>query len=414
MSPADDPVVVVGAGPYGVSVAAHLRARGVPVRVFGTPMQAWREQMPTGMVLKSTPLASSISAPTPGYTLPDYCRATPGEPRLRTDWDTVPIETFVRYGLWFTQRLVPDLEPVRVVSVDRHRRAGRTTAAFDIKLDTGEAVRARAVVVASGLSGYAHLPRALAAACPDGPSARGPISHASQHADLTGFAGRRVVVVGGGAYALESATLLHEAGASSSVLARGQSVGFGDPPSAGPHWRPNTPLGRAWSLYAVTRHTALFRHLPVGLRSYLVRNMLGPRGAWWLRDRFAGNVPVRMCQRILSVATDGHQVTLRIRDHEGRVDDLVADHVLAGTGYRVDLDALDFLSSELRSVVRRTGRSPWLDRHLQTSVPGLYVTGLAAAATYGPTLRFVCGTDFTSPTITAAITRNRATEPAPG
>jgi pyruvate/2-oxoglutarate dehydrogenase complex dihydrolipoamide dehydrogenase (E3) component len=274
-----------------------------------------------------------------------------------------------------------------------------------VKLDSGEEIRARAVVVATGLTGFEHLPRALAAALPDGPSASGPISHAAQHGDLSVFAGRRVIVVGAGAYALESATLLHEAGASSSVLARGQSVGFGDPPTTGPHWRPNTPLGRAWSLYALTRHAALFRHLPVGARNYLLRNVLGPKGAWWLRERFAGRVPVRMCQQIVGASVAGREVTVRVRDHDGRISELTADHVLAGTGYRVDLNALGYLSSELRSVLGRTGRSPRLDSRLGATVPGLYFTGLSAAATFGPVLRFVCGTSFASPTIAAAIAR---------
>jgi thioredoxin reductase len=395
-----NPVVVVGAGPYGVSVAAHLRARGVSVRIFGTPMQAWREQMPAGMLLKSTPKASTISAPHRGYTLPDFCVAT-GAERLESDYQTVPLETFVRYGMWFTEQLVPDVEQVRVVAVDR------LDGAYNVKLDSGETIRAQAVVVATGLTGFGHLPGAVAAAIPDGPSPSGPISHASQHADLSGFAGRRVIVIGAGAYALESATLLHEAGASASILARGKGVSFGDPPTNGPHWRPNSPLGRAWSLYVFTDHTWTFRYLPAGARAYLVRNVLGPKGAWWLRERFADRVPVTMCEQIVGATLQNREVTLRVRDHDGRISELTADHVLAGTGYRVDLNALDYLGPELRSVIKRTGRSPRLDAKLCCSVPGLYFTGLSAAATFGPSMRFVCGTEFASPTIAGAIARSR-------
>ena len=100
------PVAVIGAGPYGLSTAAHLRARGLPVRVFGQPMASWRTQMPAGMLLKSTPAASSIDAPQTGHTLADFCAAT-GEGPYASDWDILPIETFVRYGQWVQQRLVP-------------------------------------------------------------------------------------------------------------------------------------------------------------------------------------------------------------------------------------------------------------------------------------------------------------------
>lgn len=69
------PVAVIGAGPFGLSTAAHLRARGIPVRVFGDPMVSWRDHMPAGMLLKSTPAASNLDAPQHGHTLVDYCDA---------------------------------------------------------------------------------------------------------------------------------------------------------------------------------------------------------------------------------------------------------------------------------------------------------------------------------------------------
>ncbi|MFC7714160.1 hypothetical protein [Nonomuraea recticatena] len=63
-------VVVVGAGPYGLSVAAHLRAAGVAVRVFGEVMASWRHPAATGMFLKSTPRATDLSTPKPGGSWP--------------------------------------------------------------------------------------------------------------------------------------------------------------------------------------------------------------------------------------------------------------------------------------------------------------------------------------------------------
>lgn len=184
------PVAVIGAGPFGLSTAAHLRARGIPVRVFGDPMVSWRDHMPAGMLLKSTPAASNLDAPQPGHTLVDYCDAA-GIRRLVTDEDIVPVETFIAYGQWFQQKLVPELEQVRVVSVDRSEQGG-----FQLKLDSGESFTARAVVVATGLSGLAHLPPELAAAVPDGPAPTAPVSHSSQHHDLTRYSGKELIVVG--------------------------------------------------------------------------------------------------------------------------------------------------------------------------------------------------------------------------
>lgn len=56
-------VAIIGAGPYGLSIAAHLRAYGIPFRIFGAPLDSWRRHMPVGMMLKSDGFASSLSAP---------------------------------------------------------------------------------------------------------------------------------------------------------------------------------------------------------------------------------------------------------------------------------------------------------------------------------------------------------------
>jgi len=397
------PVVVIGAGPYGLSTAAHLRARGVPVRIFGSPMVSWREHMPAGMLLKSTPVASNISAARPGHTLQDFCRAV-GEKPLVTDWDIIPSETFVRYGKWFQEQLLPDLEQVRVVSVDRREGAAE---GFHLKLDSGEQLQARAVVVATGLIGFAYTPGALHRVVPDGPSAAGPVSHSSQHTDLARFSGREVAVIGAGQSALETAALLVEEGARVRLLARRQNaVGFGDAPDKQSRLSPETPFGRAWSLYAFSYYAAAFRYLPAPLRLSLVRRVLGPLGAWWLRDRFEGKVEVSTGHDLRGVRLDGSgKVVLSTSAPGGRAGEFTADHVLAATGYRVGLEALGFLGPELRARLVRTGGSPRLGADFCSTVPGLYFTGLPAAATFGPLMRFVCGTDWAAPRLAAAVAR---------
>jgi cation diffusion facilitator CzcD-associated flavoprotein CzcO len=392
------PVAVIGAGPFGLSTAAHLRARGIPVRVFGEPMVSWRDHMPEGMLLKSTPVASNIDAPGRGHTLLDYCEAS-GTPRLVTDEDIIPVETFIGYGEWFQQRLVPGLERVRVVAVDRGRDGG-----FELKLDSGELFTARAVVVATGLSGLAHLPPELAGAAGDGPTPAGPVSHSSQHHDLSRFSGKELLVVGAGQSALETAALAAEAGAQVRVVARGKgAVAFGAPPWQQPRLRPESPFGRAWSLYAISYYPHPYRHLPPQARHFLVRRILGPLGAWWLRDRFEGKVEVSEVQRIVRAGTSDGRPVLAVRSLGGRTQELAADHVIAATGYRVDIAAMDFLGHELRTQLAVSRGTPRLGAGYRSSVPGLYFTGLPAAASYGPVMRFVCGTEFASPRLAAHL-----------
>ncbi|MFE9878579.1 FAD-dependent oxidoreductase [Streptomyces sp. NPDC005784] len=393
------PVAVIGAGPFGLSTAAHLRARGVPVRVFGEPMVSWRDHMPEGMLLKSTPAASSIDAPQQGHTLGDYCAAA-GIPRLVTDEDIIPVDTFIAYGEWFQQKLLPDLERVRVVSIDRAggREGADRSEGFELKLDSGELFTARAVVVATGLSGLAHLPPELAGAAADGPTPTGPVSHSSQQHDLSRFSGKELIVVGAGQSALETAALAAEAGAQVLVVSRGKgAVDFGAPPWKQPKMRPESPFGRAWSLWALSYYPQPYRYLPAQARHYLVRRVLGPLGAWWLRDRFEGKVAVREVQRIVGAGAPDGSPVLTVQTHGGRVDELSADHVIAATGYRVDIAAMDFLGHELRAELAVSRGTPKLGAGYRSSVPGLYFTGLPAAASYGPVMRFVCGTEFASP-----------------
>ena len=384
-------VVVIGAGPYGLSVAAHLAALGVPARVFGDPMATWRRHMPEGMFLKSTPSASSISAPEAGFTLTDYCDHI-GMPRLRED-QPVPIDLFERYGLWFQQQLVPGVEQERVC------RVAPTGKGFDVALDTGERMTADAVVVATGLMSYAHTPEEIGVG--------GVVTHSSHHRDLSAFAGDEVAVIGAGQSGLETAALLHESGAQVRLLVRGDGVLFARPPgSSGPiHQvlKPPSPMGPGWSLFGLHRGVSLFRHLPLDARLRTVRSVLGPSGAWWLRDRVVGQIDIRTEHQVRTVCGDGSKAMLHLREANRRSYRLPVDHVIAATGYRVDVAALDFLGPALRDRLVRAGGSPRLNAGFESSVPGLYFVGLASAATFGPLLRFVCGTEFAASRVSRAV-----------
>ena len=394
------PAVVIGAGPYGLSVAAHLRARGIQPRVFGDVMSSWRRHMPMGMCLKSTPDASSLSAPEPGFALPDYC-ASQGIRPLR-EYDVVPIQLFTQYGRWFQEQLVPDVEDESV------QELRRTDRGFHLVLGSGEKIQTPTVVVATGITGVAYIPDELASITPGGPAATGPVSHSSQHNNLAGFGGAKVAVVGAGQSALESAALLHEAGAETMVLARG-TARFGTPPKepssrlAAMLPQPHSPLGPTWRIYPFSHAAGLFPYLPPDTRLRLVKRVLGPLGAWWLRDRVVGRIPILNQHAVLSATQDGGGVLLSTSCADGQHAKLRVDHVIAATGYRVDLARLGFLGPELRQQIRLTGGFPQLSGSFESSVPGMYFVGLPAAATFGPLMRFVCGAQFAAKRVSRAI-----------
>ncbi|HEY3724782.1 MAG TPA: FAD-dependent oxidoreductase [Acidimicrobiia bacterium] len=407
-------VVVIGAGPYGLSIAAHLREAGVGVRVFGDLMSAWRRNMPAGMYLKSIPDASSLSSPKPGSTIFDYCDEIGS--RALTDEDAIPIDLFIDYGLWFAERHVPDVEADTVTSLTR---AGDD---FDLQLASGEQLRTDSVVVACGVIPYAYTPPELLSLSPGGPAADGVLSHAAQHPDLSVFAGRRVAIVGAGQSALESAALLAEAGADVQLLVRGPEVLWGATPIPGPRsglhrmLKPPSALGDGWSTRSMSDVPGLVRHLPARARLSLVKSVLGPSGAWWLRDRVDGRVAIRtgVSVHTANALPGGAGVQLSLAARHGGGDTLEVDHVLAATGYRVGLDALGFMGPELKTSLRLVSGSgsPLLDASFESSVPGLYFSGLTAAATFGPLLRFVHGSEFAARRIGAGVSARRSRVPA--
>ena len=160
----DTDVAVIGAGPYGLSVSAHLSARGVRHEIFGDTMSLWAKHMPVGMYLKSEGFASNLADPSGEHTLRRFC----AEQGIEYGEFAVPIalDTFERYGRWFAERLVPQVRDAKVQQVSKG------PAGFELTLSTGERLRARQVVLATGMTGYAHVPSRA-----QRPAARGSAAH---------------------------------------------------------------------------------------------------------------------------------------------------------------------------------------------------------------------------------------------
>ena len=399
------PVAVVGAGPYGLSIAAHLRGRGIDHRIFGSPMRSWLRHMPEGMFLKSVGFASSLADPVRRGTLAAYC-AQEGLDYADDAWP-VPIDTFTGYGRWFQRTLVPEVETAEVA------RLGRDGELFALELSTGERLRARRVVLAVGHLHFAHVPDVLAGLPQE------LATHACAHRRLDTFAGREVTVVGAGQSALESAALLHEAGAGVRVLVRGPRVAWNPEPGEPDRSllermrSPVSGLGSGWRTYAWSNGPGMFRHLPFQARTAIVRRALGPAGAWWLKPRITGRFPLDAGTSVRAAEPAAGRLRLTLAGPEGERQ-LLTDHVLAGTGYRVDVARLGFLEPALAARIRRAGGPPVLSPGFESSVPGLYFVGLAAAQTFGPVMRFVYGSEFAARRVARQLARSLGARSAPG
>ncbi len=392
-------VAIIGAGPYGLAIAAHLRSAGVDFRIFGTPMQRWRSQMPSSMLLKSEGCASSLPDPAGRFSLLRYCRdndlpfSAYGAPVSR--------EIFTRYALAFQQHLVPEVEDVFVTSV-RQSRGG-----FELRIANAETLQATEVIVATGLQHMAYIPEQL------GRLPAELLSHSADHYDLGKFKGKHVVVVGGGQAGLETAAILSEAGASPTLAIRAPEIAWNRVPSTArrPLYqrlrRPRTRLGEGLQLWVYDTAPLLFHSLPRQLRLSSVKAALGPAGAWWLKDRVIGRTAILPGHQIMTAEPQGGRVALQIVKPGGRPETLIADHVIAATGYRFDIRQLPFFDTGLKSRIRHDEQHPQLSANFESSVPGLYFTGLASTNSFGPAMRFIAGTSFTASRISLHLAKNR-------
>jgi thioredoxin reductase len=398
-------VAIIGAGPYGLSLAAHFRNRGISFRIFGRPMDSWLAHMPKGMMLKSDGFASNIYDPESRFTLKQFC----AERGIEYADMGIPVKlgTFSDYGLAFRDRMVPELENKTVVSINR------SGDGFVMRLDNGEEFKVERVVLAIGITHFEHVPEDLAKL------PAGCVSHSYRHYDLTPFKGRSVVVLGAGSSAIDMAGLLRDADADVQLVARATSLKFHTKPEPGKRrsfWQrlrhPDSGLGPGMRSRFFSEWAGWFYYLPESLRVHLVRTTLGPSAGWFVRDKVMGRVPLVLGHTLESAEFKNGKVLLHLRGLDGSKKEILTDHVIAATGYKVKMDRLAFVNPEIRSKVKCVAGYPELSTSFESSVPGLYFVGLAAASSFGPVMRFAYGAGFAAQRVTQAVAKAFAGSPA--
>jgi thioredoxin reductase len=377
-------------------VAAHLAEFQIEHRIFGRPMQFWNQiaQAADKRYLKSYCFGTNLSSPSPGFSFSDY-----NTPRGLETFEPCSMGNFAAYGRWFQENKVPWVEPVDVshVSLEGDR--------FSISLSNGEHCFADQVVVATGLASFSNVPRALASLQSD------RVKHTSEITGFSTFKGRRIAVLGAGQSALEAAVLLHEAGAEPTLLVREHSISWHSRVRQKRSlWRrlrsPITGLGTGPKAWALTRFPRALHRMPDSIRTRFVKTHLPAEGAWWLRERFEGNVPALFGTEVIEARDTSCGVTLTVRNAKDQATrEITFDQVIAGSGYIVDVDRLTFLDESLRGKIKRLERSPKLNATFESSVPGLRFVGAASAMSFGPLFRFVVGAEYTARTISKALSQ---------
>ena len=380
-------VAIVGAGPYGLSLAAFLRTMKVKHRIFGMPMQSWQHHMPKGMCLKSDGYASTLYDPKGEFTLKRFCEEQQLE--YRHSGMPIPLDTFVAYGLEFQKRMVPQLEQTEIRSV---RQSGE---GFELETGEGERFTAKRVVLAVGIRDFGFIPPQFNGLPPEA------VTHSFSYGEVAQFAGKRILVVGAGASAVDTAASLADAGAEVHIMGRRPKIGFYIPEMDPRPLRrrilfPRSGLGVGWEYVICVEAPLLFRSLPERFRHRVVRRHLGPIPGWFMKDKVEGRIAMHMSAQIGEVTWDGEKVFVHYDQPEKPNQVFVADHVVAATGYKPKVGKLGFLDPALARQIKTAEDTPVLSSTFQTSVRGLHMIGLASANCFGPAQRFAVGAKFTS------------------
>lgn len=356
-------LLIVGAGPFGLSLAAYAQDLGIDYTIAGKPMGFWQSNMPRDMFLRSN--CDWHLDPMGTDTIDAYLR-TLG--KARPDVEPLSLVFFLEYAAWFqTQKGIRSLD----VLVEALTKNG---GLFSATLTDGRQVNARSVVLALGFGNFDNRPPAAGALFP-----AERCHHTSELGDPSEFRGQRVLIVGGRQSAFESAALLQEAGAAEIYLTYCHAT----PEFTASDWSWVQAL-----VNSMVSDPGWFRRLDDQERETLVkrfwvegRQKLEP----WLAPRIEVS-NVRLFPGTKLLGCDQGEDVMRVRLASGQM--LGVDEVVFATGFKMDLDWVPFLGTGLRPGVETRNGFPVLDDHFQTSVEGLYMTSLAATQDFGPFFGF--------------------------
>jgi len=377
-----DSPVIVGAGPYGLSLAARLKKKGVQAHVFGTPLETWK-RMPEGLYLcsKITPAFDPFG----DGSFAAYLTMRGIE--LQTDPPPISRTLFLEYAEWFMERHALVCDTRRVTRVSRER------VAFVLSLNDGTNISARKLVIATGINDYIDVPE-IAHTIP-----RRLWDHTSSASDLGRHKGEHVLVVGGRQAALEWTALLREAGAAVETVYRHDTPKFSTPDWAilkriregtqrDPAWFPNLPQEEQDAIVAYVRPAA--------------KQQVEP----WLEERVidVAGITLHPNTVLVGLSEDAGRVWADVE--EGNAQRLGPfDFVIFGTGYRPDLMRMTILSDELRAQIRSNEGYPELSVSFESSVPHLYFPGLIAEKRFSPLMGFMNMCEPTATILATALLR---------
>ena len=383
-------LLIIGAGPFGLAMAAYAQHLGIDHVIAGKAMDFWQANMPKGMYLRSA--CDWHLDPMNQATIEAYLDTMGPAP---ADVEPLSLDFYLGYTRWFQAQKQIDAAPVFVQRLDTHNENG---GGFRATLADGGSIRARYVVVALGFKHFKHVPEDLRPLLP-----AGRFEHTCDLVDFTTLSGKRCLIIGGRQSAFEWTALIREAGAAAiHVSHRHDSPAF-----TAADWSWVNPL-----VDAMVDDPGWFCNLTPAQKDE-VNHRLWAEGRLkvepWLASRVLQepvtlwpNTRVSACRE---VANGEIEVTLNTGDH------FLVDHVVLATGYKVNMARIPLLADgNLLAQLHTRNDFPILDEHFQTNIPGLYVTSMPATQDFGPFFAFTISVRTSARLIGRDIWQKQATE----
>ncbi|WAH38132.1 NAD(P)/FAD-dependent oxidoreductase [Alicyclobacillus dauci] len=367
-------LVIIGSGPYGISLAAHAVANGLSYKLLGYPMDFWKNTMPQDMFIRTPYEFIQFSDPNDAFTITRFSDETGAELV-----NPLPRPTFVQYAMWFAEKAGIEFTSELVVSLERKHDGYR------IVTDAGQILCAKNVVVATGVEHYKYVPELYRGLPSD------LISHTSGYTHFDQFAGQKVAVIGSGQSAWEAAGLLHLAGTDVQLIYRRESANYAGGPA---------------EEIALRDLGDVFYDLPMEEKQEGWGQSPGSV-AHFLRPYVEGKVPEYGGLTVVDVqVTPDRLVELTLSSGETRT----FHHLISASGFRINIEKVPFFGeSLLREIDREDAfeQFPKLSETFESSVPGLYIAGPLSSHSHGPTFRFILGLKKTASTIIPAIASDK-------
>ena len=364
MSNRETNLLIVGAGPFGLAIAAQAAHDGIEHLIVGKPMEFWRRNMPKGMFLRSA--CDWHLDPLDVHTIEAFLRTQGKTPR---DVEPLSLEFYLSYVEWFEKQKGIQPLPVYIQKLERNDHFVATTI-------DGNLISAQRVVLAPGFKHFAHTPPNLKAKLP-----KGRYQHTCEFVDFSEALNKRYLIIGGRQSAFEWAALLREAGAAAVHISHRHA----SPAFAVADWSWVNPL-----VDSIFQNPNWFRRLSQSQKDAISHRMWAEgrlKVEPWLESRLKDNRVKVWAQTEVTSCTQQEDGELVVTLTNGEI--LNVDQIVLATGYKVEIAQLPLLAAgNLLDQLETRNGFPVLDDHFETSVPGLFITSMPAAQDFGPFFGF--------------------------